>query len=91
MGGRLTVLEEERFDLKDEEGKVLVTVLGATLWSRIRWNQPDAGMGDVGAILNNSQVAHTARFEKSYRWLRDEVANVRKESATRRIVVMTYV
>ena len=31
MNGRLTVLDQGRYDLKDEE-KVLVTILGVTLW-----------------------------------------------------------
>ncbi|KAE8445152.1 hypothetical protein EG329_013648 [Mollisiaceae sp. DMI_Dod_QoI] len=99
MHGRLTVLEKDRFDLRDEgngNGKgILLTVLGCALWSRLREDQPEAADNDMErvdgrGIVGNSREAHNARFEDSLGWIQEEVGKVRREDPKRRILVMTH-
>ena len=85
MNGKLTYMEQDRYDFEEAD----VTLLGCTLWSRIRSDQPNA---TPDRILGNSLAAHNTRFEESYKWLKDEVKSIRDTGGgkTRRILVLTH-
>lgn len=85
MMGRLIVLEKDRFDLL--KFGVNISILGCTLWTRIRWDQ---NAGDGSTIMGNSKVQHNQRFEESFTWLKREVQAIRKEDPKRRILVITH-
>ncbi|CZS89865.1 uncharacterized protein RAG0_01101 [Rhynchosporium agropyri] len=87
MGGRLVCLENERFDIPGAG----VSVLGCVLWSRIVPAQTSLGrLADVGSISGTSIEEHTARFERSYGFIKEAVRDIRAEGGERRIVVLTH-
>ncbi|KUJ15343.1 uncharacterized protein LY89DRAFT_686104 [Mollisia scopiformis] len=83
----LTVLENQSADLSGLGHDI--TILGCTLWSRIREDAAPAS-GDAGTWTGETNAAHNERFERSYQWLKDEVARVRRERPTHRIIIMTH-
>ncbi|KUJ07735.1 uncharacterized protein LY89DRAFT_725494 [Mollisia scopiformis] len=86
--GRLTVLENETYDMETEYG-LNITILGCTMWSKIRADAP-RGAGDGASINGNSQAAHNARYEESIAWIRRTVLEVRHNKPNHTIIVMTH-
>jgi predicted phosphodiesterase len=90
MWGNLTFMENDILDLQATYG-LNVIVLGCTLWSRIRQSQPNAGSDDTNAINGWNSKTNNEVFEDSYRWLKDQVSEIRsgvRKSA--RILVITH-
>lgn len=93
MKGGLKFLERSEVDMMAEVGNLDVIILGCTLWSRIRQDQPDAGRTDTLAIKlwkprpqKNNEV-----FERSYNWLKDTVKDIRQtRRKSARILVITH-
>lgn len=94
-GGRLVFLNNTRFDLRTLDGAV-ISILGCTLWSKIRADQEDHFRSLSAEVLEgipgNSARAHTERFEKSFKWLQDQVKKIRSEKygKERKILVITH-
>jgi hypothetical protein len=75
MDGRLTLLERDIFDLYNDEGEE-VPILGCSLWSLMK-NRGDSSEFD--GTYQNTIAKHTERFQTDLKWLREKVANIRKE------------
>lgn len=88
LGGKLIVLEEDRYDLTVDG--CTVSILGCVLWTRVGSNAQSDDWKIDSNIRGNSQAAHNARFEKSSRWLRNEVKTIRANHPDRPILVMTH-
>lgn len=94
LGGRLTLLQQDRFDLPG----TAVTLLGCTLWTHV----PDEAAAIVRATVQDykhmkdwSVEAHNRCHTEDLAWLQAQVADVRREAgetgaAPRTIVVATH-
>lgn len=89
MGGKLTLLEQHRFDLTDEKGAG-ISILGCSLWSRVD-NKLLSG-GQYENIFQNTTITHNERFGVAYTWPEREVRKIRAETggSKRRILVLTH-
>ncbi|TVY84054.1 hypothetical protein LSUE1_G002691 [Lachnellula suecica] len=85
MEGRLHFLDNNHFNFAEYN----VTIMGCTLWSRLRRDQPRAAGGDRASIKGWTMETNNANFERSYRWIKNTVPRVRGD-AKHRIVVITH-
>lgn len=85
--GNLTVLEEQSADLSGLGYDI--TILGCTLWSKIR-DDAAPESGDVGGWTGETNEAHNLRYEQSYQWIKNEVLRIRRERPSHRIIIMTH-
>lgn len=86
--GRRTTrgFEGDYLDLETTHG-VPITILGMTLWSKIR---DDAPRGTADGFSGNSKAAHNARYEEQIALLRRGVQFVRQNRPHQRIIIMTH-
>lgn len=71
MKGRLNLLENDSFSM--EKYGYNVVILGCTLWSRLRKDQPEAGSRDRAEITSWTRATTISNFENSYKWIQGEV------------------
>jgi predicted phosphodiesterase len=97
LNGRMVLLHQQRFDVPDSS----TSILGCTLWSKI----PDDArplvqmkVVDFQKITDWSVASHNAAYEDDLSWLKDQVAELQKESGRspkkkqpkRRVFIITH-
>ncbi|KAE9364662.1 hypothetical protein N431DRAFT_354548 [Stipitochalara longipes BDJ] len=92
MNKRLVILNsgpDGRHDFMDDGYNV--SILGCTLWSNRRKDQPQTAMFDR-SIVGNSSAKNNGRHRRDLMWLKSEIRNIREneKDADRVIIVMTH-
>jgi hypothetical protein len=93
FNGRFIFMENDRYDLKAKNGKVLVSILGCTLWTQIREDQKNRiESRDLEGIGGDTIPKHNARYATSLRFLKNGVKKIRNEpmGEERKILVITH-
>ncbi|KAL2000404.1 hypothetical protein VTN02DRAFT_3169 [Thermoascus thermophilus] len=87
--GKLTVLNRTRVDIEDAK----VTILGCTLLTRV---DPEAKetvaekVGDFRHIRDWTVEDHNAAHEVDVRWLKAQLATLKRQSPDRKVLVVTH-
>jgi predicted phosphodiesterase len=94
LSGKLILLHQKRFDVPNSS----VTLLGCTLWSRIRQDAKEIvqmKVSDFKKIEGWTPDTHNAEYESDVAWLRGEVQKIHEETKTekgakRKILIVTH-
>ncbi|ROT39718.1 hypothetical protein SODALDRAFT_339161 [Sodiomyces alkalinus F11] len=91
LDGKLTLLHRTRSDV--DHGQTVVSVLGCTLWSRIRDDAADqvrSKVKDFQSIQGWTVERHNAEHEADVQWLKNEIGLIARDEPNNVVIVITH-